>query len=309
MRIRTLLRAGAILLLILLLGIFGYNTGIQRSIQREERERLVCETVQRLRAPVERAGDPNRPAILLLHGFGGSPHDLHPLIQAIPDGYALHAPLLPGHAAPTPRALAATRWTEWRSAAFEHARELKAEHAGVIVCGFSLGGLLALDLAMEREVEAVILINPYTTVPYHPAYVFPVRYWTRWTRHVAPYVRKISAGRIKCERGRNEYEPGYMHVSQQGAHTLQQYSARIRRQVQRRPVRVPVFLHISEQDVVSDPKRMRNLAVALDLASDRVRLWARSNHVLLHDYDGPAAVEAMLDQIESAAPMQPSPRQ
>jgi len=57
---------------------------------------------------IERAG--HGPVVVLVHGFTGSPWELEPLVDALAGaGYAVRAPLLPGHGE-SPAALARTCW-------------------------------------------------------------------------------------------------------------------------------------------------------------------------------------------------------
>jgi carboxylesterase len=92
-------------------------------------------------------------AVLLLHGFTGSPYEQHLLAQHLHgQGYHCAVPLLAGHH-DSLAALAATRWPDWLSSAdaalHELWRKVLAE-AGAVrlgVVGLSMGGLLALELA------------------------------------------------------------------------------------------------------------------------------------------------------------------
>ena len=64
------------------------------------------------------------PAVLLLHGFLGTPNDLRPLAERLrAAGYAVHAVRNPGHAT-TPEELRTTHRDAWRNAAVEGVREV-----------------------------------------------------------------------------------------------------------------------------------------------------------------------------------------
>ncbi len=92
---------------------------------------------------------------VLVHGFTGTPYELHPLTAALRGaGIQVDTPLLPGHGT-SPADLARTRWTEWRDTV-EHALDAMAARTGrVVVIGQSLGGLLALELATRRHDAAL----------------------------------------------------------------------------------------------------------------------------------------------------------
>ncbi len=113
-----------------------------------------------LAAPFERAG--RTPAVLLLHGFTGSPYEVRPLGEALAArGLAVHAPLLPGHGT-RPRDLALVAPGAWSAAAARAFDALRAEHDRVVVAGLSMGALLALELGAERgsEVDRIVAMAP-----------------------------------------------------------------------------------------------------------------------------------------------------
>ncbi len=99
--------------------------------------------------------------VLLLHGLTGTPHEVHPIADAVDEaGYAIRAPLLAGHA--DLDALERSTWRDWYDSA--HAAFESLHDGGrrrVVVVGFSMGSLLALRLAALRasQVEGVVAIS------------------------------------------------------------------------------------------------------------------------------------------------------
>ncbi|MGE9986322.1 alpha/beta hydrolase [Desulfovibrio sp. SGI.169] len=83
---------------------------------------------------------------LLLHGLGGSPFEMRPLAEALTAaGFAAHAPALPGHGG-TEEAYLASSFARWRD--FARAEYARLRETGpVLLAGYSLGGILALDAA------------------------------------------------------------------------------------------------------------------------------------------------------------------
>lgn len=92
--------------------------------------------------------------VLLVHGFSGSPYELHLLAQALHRrGYHVAVPLLAGHHRSL-RELSASRYPDWLASADQALHELwsrlLAQASGppqVAVVGFSMGGLLTVELA------------------------------------------------------------------------------------------------------------------------------------------------------------------
>jgi carboxylesterase len=112
---------------------------------------------------LERVG---APALLLLHGGGDTPQTLRYLAETLHrHGFAISAPLLPGHG----RSLVEFRRVtaaELTRATREEFERLAARHAWVGVIGISMGGALAVSLAAEtKAVKAVGLIAPYLSMP------------------------------------------------------------------------------------------------------------------------------------------------
>lgn len=106
----------------------------------------------------EECGPAGAPALLLLHGFMGSRGDWAPVIAKLAGSRRCIAVDLPGHGgtgAPADEKL----WTPGGCVAALAA--LLAEHGGGVVAGYSLGGRLALQLAVEhpRVVTRAVIIS------------------------------------------------------------------------------------------------------------------------------------------------------
>lgn len=85
---------------------------------------------------------------LLLHGLGGSPFEVRPVADALIEaGHATVCPVLPGHAA-TESDYLSSSYSQWLQCA-RAAYAAQCDLGPVLLGGYSLGGLLALDLALE----------------------------------------------------------------------------------------------------------------------------------------------------------------
>ena len=109
--------------------------------------------------------EPTTPrGVLCLHGLTGTPLEVQSIADALSaSGHTVAAPLLSGHGL-DPKALEATRWTDWMGSARVAFDELVRRVDGpVAVVGFSMGGLLALELAKaapERVAALALLSAP-----------------------------------------------------------------------------------------------------------------------------------------------------
>lgn len=85
---------------------------------------------------------------LVLHGLAGSPFEVRPVADALEAaGHVAVCPVLPGHAASEAEYLASS-YAEWLDCVRAAYLDLCAE-GPVLLTGYSLGGLLALDIATE----------------------------------------------------------------------------------------------------------------------------------------------------------------
>jgi carboxylesterase len=92
--------------------------------------------------------DGRAPALLALHGFGGTPREVEALVEvARRRGLAVSAPLLPGHGTHA-RDLELKSFKDWLDAARTELDRLRM-HGKVIVTGLSLGAVLAARLAAD----------------------------------------------------------------------------------------------------------------------------------------------------------------
>ncbi|KRE49256.1 carboxylesterase [Paenibacillus sp. Soil724D2] len=102
------------------------------------------------------SGDNQETGILMIHGFTGSPSEFRRIGYVLRDeGYTIQAVKLPGHGT-SPEEMIRTGWTDWYGHVLESYDELAAKCKSVIVMGHSMGGLLALKLAVERHAAGVI---------------------------------------------------------------------------------------------------------------------------------------------------------
>lgn len=87
--------------------------------------------------------------LVLLHGWGLTPAVWQPLLEALPQTLDVSTPTLPGHAQAPVAATWIAAWTEALLARIPH---------GAVVCGWSLGAMVALDLAARHPARVARLI-------------------------------------------------------------------------------------------------------------------------------------------------------
>ncbi len=103
--------------------------------------------------------------VLLLHGFAGMRKEIMPLCEHLEKcGFIVSIPVLSGHES-TQKEFANSKYTDWIKSADEAAKELKKCCDRIMIIGFSMGGMIAVNLCQDIEVEKLVFINT------------PVYYW------------------------------------------------------------------------------------------------------------------------------------
>jgi carboxylesterase len=122
----------------------------------------------------------NGKAVLLIHGYTGSPHDMHYLgsrLQA--EGYIVSIPRLPGHGTNLNDFLE-TKAEDWLKRAMDSWIELQDMGDGCSMAGLSMGGLIAAAIAVNHPPESLVLAAPAfltnnSLLPWTPLLKFVVR--------------------------------------------------------------------------------------------------------------------------------------
>ena len=101
------------------------------------------------------------PAVLLIHGFMGTPAEMLPLGEAFKQaGWSAQGLLLPGFG-PELDTLFEQTFQDWIDAAKSALETLQAQHRPVVLVGYSMGAAVALNVAAERPVDGLILLAPF----------------------------------------------------------------------------------------------------------------------------------------------------
>jgi len=97
--------------------------------------------------------------VLLIHGFTGSPAEVRLLGDFLhKEGYTVLAPRLSGHGT-TVEEMANTKWPHWYSTVEDAYHLLRGICSNITVIGLSMGGLLALKLATEYQIERLVSLS------------------------------------------------------------------------------------------------------------------------------------------------------
>ncbi len=237
------------------------------------------------------AADASGPdAVVLVHGFTGSPAHLRPLAEELhAQGYSVRVPLLAGHGT-EPGHLRYVKATDWVASARAAVDEVR-DHGRVHLAGLSMGGLISLVLADEVGATSICTINTPLVVRDKRTYVAPL------ASRLMPQV-SWPEQQPDIEPAMVPYWQGYESFptrSSAGLVTL------IGRAVPAaRALDLPALVVQSRTDETVDPRSADLLAGLLGARATQVWL-EHSLHIATLDRERHRITEALLDHLESAA--------
>jgi carboxylesterase len=220
------------------------------------------------------AGGSGDVAVLLCHGFTGSPHALRPWARHLEaDGFRVAVPRLPGHGT-TWQELNRTEWTDWYATVDRAFRALERSCRHVFVAGLSMGGALALRLAEQHgeRVAGLALVNPCIAIA-------DPRIRALRLLSVVPSLRGVGNDIARPGEG----ELAYSRNPLRALHSQTRLWADVRAGLGR--VTQPTVVYWSRQDHVVDPSSLRLIRAGIRTPDLEVVTLERSYHVATLDYD------------------------
>lgn len=226
-------------------------------------------------------------AVLLLHGFTGTPYELRRLARGLGDaGMHVEAPALRGHAG-HPLDMRGVRWRDWAAEVRGHYRDLRRRFPQVVVAGLSMGAALSrLLLDEEQPPERLLLLaiphrvlDPLGRVLLPILRPFPFR--DRWVW------AKDGGSDLADPRGR--FKPLNYRWAPLGA--LSELDDLLRRlRFRGRPATVPTLMLHGLRDWTAPPSGGREVLRRLG-SQARMFVLPRSGHVLTRDVDAERVAE------------------
>jgi carboxylesterase len=221
------------------------------------------------------AGGSGEVAVLLCHGFTGSPKGMIDWARHLESaGFRVVVPRLPGHGTSW-QELNRTEWVDWYACVEDAFRELVAQSRQVFIAGLSAGGALALRLAQQHpaSVAGLILVNPMINLTDPRIRVLPVL--QRLVPSLAGIVNDIAMpGQDECGYNRNPLRALY---------SLTLMTADVRAHLAE--VVQPLLVYRSVTDHVVDPSSVRLLRAGVASPDQTYVALTRSYHVATLDYD------------------------
>lgn len=227
-------------------------------------------------------------AVLMIHGFTGSPASVRPWAEALhQEGFSVRVPRLPGHAR-TWEEMNRTTWQDWFDEVERSFTELTSQYQRVFVAGFSMGGALSLRLASihGNEIEGLILVNPAVHDPRPSLKLVPL------LKYFIPSI----GGRGTDVAAPNPPRHSYGRTPLHALHSLQKLWRIVQRDLYL--VDLPLMVGYSINDHVVDPKNSELVIDNVSSVDIREVIFERSFHNVALDYDLDLLVEESLSFIK-----------
>ncbi len=225
-----------------------------------------------------------RPSCLILHGLGGGPYELEPIIEALrPEVDALAVPILPGHEGPGPR-MPPSRWEGWEDEAERAFDDLAARGAPVAVVGFSTGATVALMLATRRPVARMALLAPFLAIRFSGWVPLKSEVYLNTVCKLMPEVpRRPPAVRDPAARKRLGGRSHFKTFSLKATLSALDLIARVRPLVP--SITAPTLIIQGRNDTVVEPSGAAWLHEHLGSRRKHLAWMPRSDHVVALDHD------------------------
>jgi carboxylesterase len=225
-------------------------------------------------------------SLLILHGFTSS-HDtvraLAPMTERLRLPYQI--PWLRGHGT-QPEDLRGVRWRDWYDDARESLAAMHRAHGPVVVCGHSMGGLVALHLAADApdQVAGVITIAAALRIANPLGRLMPLLGRVRLMRP-----SDLSFGfNDKSLAFRNTNYPAF---PLDAAASLHRYAPLVERRLAQ--VRAPLLVLHSRRDRTVRPEAAEIIHARAGSADKQIRWFERTGHQMLLDCEEDAVVAAI----------------
>ncbi|MCX7882329.1 MAG: alpha/beta fold hydrolase [Brevinematales bacterium] len=223
--------------------------------------------------------------VLLLHGFTGSTTSVREWGEAFfQAGYHVEAPRLSGHG---------TRWQDvnrftaedWLLDAEDAYHVLKGRVTTLYVAGLSMGGLLALAMAVQHpDIRAIVLVN-------HALEFFP--------NPLLPYVGLLrfflaSVPAISSDiKDPNTRETAYDRTPVNGVYEVKRLQKMVKNHLAE--ITQPILIFKSKEDHVLPTSNVETTLSAVRSQSKEVVWLTNSYHVATQDYDKRLIFEKSLE--------------
>ena len=244
--------------------------------------------------------DGKAPCVVAFHGFTGTTCELRPMLdELVARGFAVHAPLLTGHGS-HPGKLQDVTFDQLLADMQRELEVARDKHGDIVIAGFSLGSLVAMELAARRPKGLrglVVLGNALTLAP---ALGLGLAFVDRRGWKLPDwYFLKLFSSDVRDPEQR-ERITSYDRDPLRAALEVYRAGGRVRERLGL--IDCPTLILHGAKDRVCPPSNVEKVAAALGTREVRTRIYARSAHLIAADHDRVAVADAVATFVASLEP-------
>lgn len=231
-------------------------------------------------------------AIVLVHGFAGSPFDYQEMAMHLNRlGFRVVIPRIPGQGRDTFAYIRGKMkpydYIAWLEDILD--QEERKKGAKPYLVGFSMGGTLSVIMAARGKVERLCLIAPFYRLPKRfSGTVISLLGW------LVPVIPKSGKGKINDPKGYARYSPGSMLIAIPAFRRLRELASLAAEASSR--IKVPTRVFFSIKDAVASYDLAKHLLGRKPNIT--FKEYSQSNHIMFFDYDKDALIQDVSDFFE-----------
>lgn len=236
--------------------------------------------------------------VLILHGFSDTVKSVSILEPPLNDlRLPYRIPSLRGHGADSPEALRGVSWKDWIDDANQALHDLLNETDKAIVIGYSMGGLIGIDLAADHPelLDSLILVAAVIQIQ---APIAPGRFLNFIAQLIAKLIKKwpLPPEYVEPELAKNH--DSYSWVPTDAIASLFALSQVARKRLNE--VHVPTLIIQSRNDKTAAaecPDIISN-SIATPIDKKQIIWFERTGHEMFRDCERDGVVEAVMSFVQ-----------
>lgn len=236
--------------------------------------------------------------VLILHGFSDTVNSVSILEPPLNDlGLPYRIPSLRGHGADSPEALRGVGWKDWIADANQALHDLLDEADKAIVIGYSMGGLIGIDLAADHPdfLDSLVLVAAVVQIraPIAPG---------RFLNFIAPFIAKLikkwplSPEYVEPELAKNH--DSYSWVPTDAIASLFKLSKVARKRLNEITVPTLIIQSRNDKTAASECPDIISNSIATPIDKKQIIWFEKTGHEMFRDCERDGVVEAVMSFVQ-----------
>lgn len=237
--------------------------------------------------------------VLILHGFTSSLDTVNGLaspLEALKLPYRM--PILRGHGAESPEALCGVTWHDWVADAEKALEDLLTEVDKVIVCGFSMGGAVALVLATGKQKGAIDSIVTASVGVKAVSPLAPGRPLSFLKPLVTTFLKKWDFPPVYADPELVKFDTNYKWAPMDSVLSLLDLMQVVEQILPE--IKHPILIMHSRIDTLAHPESAEIIYKGISTSAENKQLvwFEKTNHEIFLDCERDAAIKTVVDYVK-----------